>query len=71
MELIYRQTLLFMGMVISPWLFLVGFLSNLALYWIKYYAVMAYHKRPAKPKEFFGAGSAVRGPSAHAQPRDL
>jgi len=60
MELIYRQTLLFMGMIISPWLFLIGFLSNIGLYWIKYAAVYSFHARPKKMEEYFSAGTAVR-----------
>ena len=60
MEIIYRQILLFTGMIISPWLFLIGFASNFCLYWIKYQAVMAFHKRPKELKEYFGAGDTVR-----------
>uniref|UniRef100_A0A7S2MZ51 TMC domain-containing protein n=1 Tax=Haptolina brevifila TaxID=156173 RepID=A0A7S2MZ51_9EUKA len=60
MELIYRQTLLFMGMIISPWLFLVGFIANLGLYWIKYWCTLTFHKRPQKLDEYSAAGTAVR-----------
>ena len=60
MELIYRQTLLYMGMIISPWLFLIGFLANLGLYWIKFWCTVKFHRRPQKLEEHFTAGNAVR-----------
>jgi len=60
MELIYRQTLLFMGMVISPWLFLVGFVVNFLIYWVKFKTVVWFHKRPKEIKDHFGAGNATR-----------
>ena len=60
MELIYRQTLLFMGMVISPWLFLVGFVVNFFIYWVKFKTVVWFHKRPKEIKDHFGAGNATR-----------
>lgn len=60
MELIYRQTLLFMGMMISPWLFLCGFVINFFIYWVKFNTVLYFHKRPKAIKDHFGAQNATR-----------
>jgi len=46
MKLVYRQMLLWMGMIISPFIFGLGLLTTLILYWVQYGTLMQLHKRP-------------------------
>lgn len=45
----YRQAILMVGSVVSPWLFAIGFLTNVMLYFFKYFTVVYLLRPPDKP----------------------
>ena len=59
-KLLYRQMLLWIGMLISPFIFGLGLLSTFVLYWVQYVTCVWFHKRPKEISDHFAAGDAVR-----------
>jgi len=59
-KLVYRQMLLWIGMVISPFIFALGLISTFLLYWVQYYTIVMCHKRPKEIKEHFAAPQLTR-----------
>lgn len=45
----YRQTMLMIGSLVSPWIFVIGLVSNTILYFVKYAMIASFFRSPEKP----------------------
>ena len=59
-KILYRQMLLWIGMLISPFIFGLGLLSTFFFYWVQYGTVVYLHKRPKKILDHFAAADTQR-----------
>jgi len=58
-KMLYRQMLLWIAMLISPFIFGIGLISYLISYWVQYYSMIWYHKRPSEIRDHFAAKGLV------------
>ena len=59
-KILYRQMLLWIGMLISPFIFGLGLLSTFLFYWVQYGTIVWFHKRPKKILDHFAAADTQR-----------
>jgi hypothetical protein len=59
-KLLYRQMLLWMGMLVSPFIFFLGMITTFLLYWIQWGTVVNLYKPPKKISEHFAAKDSQR-----------
>ena len=59
-KILYRQMLLWIGMLVSPFIFGLGLVSTFLIYWVQYGTVVYLHKRPKKILDHFAAADTQR-----------